>query len=566
MTWLLACCGLPLLSIFTACNVPTSDQASGPVSLTAPVAIATSGPTLAPSDTPPPTQTETQMPATPTTLTIPINPTRMEAGDHSFECSAAALYSYMGMMADTGRYDEGVAQVMGACDDPDLLRRGGTLAEVVQQLRAEEKGPSYLFFEDEEPAEVGAWRVYIVQDGERLTDQEVTLLNRPFEIEVEMEYPHSIIWSAEPYGESWFYNEVGVSITNPVPIVGFNTLWSLNTMVIDPPQMTYLCRCLQMQWLVTHLLMAEDWYRIKSTPAPDQESSRYLFSLPVDQINGRELGDLDGLHLYLQFFIDQNRDQVIDAGELQKIAITIDDPTAELNKNVEALAWNADVAAGILDDGTVELTRFGDEPVLYDTPISESGEVGWQQFPYDIRLLNMDEDDEIEVVAVLSTRGASCCTTLTLFDFVPEAGLYLQTDAIYRKYTLGFRFGPKEPPIFGPYVVWTLNEDFHTALGGASVSSFMSPLQILSLDNGELVDVTAQFPAEIERHLPTYFLDGKNLECIPFAVGGYLAEMALLGRYDEGLDQAQIMCAEWLQADEWVLIYESLGRHGYLDD
>ncbi|MEM7799637.1 MAG: hypothetical protein AAF633_10640 [Chloroflexota bacterium] len=406
------------------------------------------------------------------------------------------------------------------------------------------------------PAEIDSWTVSIVQDGTRYSGQEVTLNNRPFEIEVEMGAPHSIIWSAEPNGDSWYINEVGISITETVSIIQFNTLWSLNTMDIDPKEMPHLCRCLPMYDQVTYLQEGEDWYSIE--PIPDSE--RFKFKLPIEQINGRPLEALDGLTLFLQFFID-NGDKIIDEGELHKIALTIDNPEAE--PEVEALAWRDGTTSRLLEDGLVEIVRDGGEPERFDTPISINNEPGWAVFPHELRVLNMDEDDELEVAAIISSPGASCCTTLTVFDYDPKAATYRASQTLERKYTLGFRFGRKESPAFGPFYVWTLNESFNYRLDGASVVSFASPLQILRLDAGRLVDVTTEFPHELERHLPTFFIEDE-LDCVPFAVGSYLAEMGMLGRYEEGLTEARSSCDQWLTEEDWSNIDATLLEFGYL--
>ncbi len=111
----------------------------------------------------------------------------------------------------------------------------------------------------------------------------------------------------------------------------------------------------------------------------------------------------------------------------------------------------------------------------------------------------------------------------------------------------------------------TLNENFNYALGGASAVSFISPLQILELREGELQDITQTYPQEIENHLGIYFDSDGNLDCIPFAVGGYLAEVAMLGCYEEGLAEAEAMCGEWLAVEDWIAINEALVMYGYLD-
>ncbi|MEM7030299.1 MAG: hypothetical protein AAF629_12085 [Chloroflexota bacterium] len=475
-------------------------------------------------------------------------------------CRTPHLVAYMETMIADHRYEQGIQTIIAICDDPNLLTREGLVAQIVNELREKSIGPTYVIFTDEEPVGVGEWQVSIVQDGVRYTDEVITLRNAPFEIEVEMAYPHHIVWAVEPYSDSFYYNTIGIDISERMPYSGFNTLWSLQTMNLGTKEMPHLCRCLYPHGYVTQLLSPADWYEIR----PNPDSDTFTFSLPIDRIVDKPLRELDGLHLFLQFFIDHNHNQVIDTGELHKIAITIDDPTA--TPSVEAMTWQNDITARLLEDATIEIARGNNRLLRYDTPVSIDEDGRWHNFPFELRILNLDADEELEIAAVVSTSGASCCTTLTVFDYQPETDTYLTTPSLWRKYTLGFRFRRNSASPLGLFQVVTLNENFNYGLGGASVVSFISPLQILELRAGELQDITHTYPQEIEDHIGAYFDSDGNLDCISYAVGAYLAEMAMLDRYEEGLAQARAMCDQWLQTEEWSLINETMIQYGYLPE
>ncbi len=536
---LILACGLMACSTTIESDETTIESA--PVSPTV-----TAVPTKIASPTPEPTLTE----STPTQSQIDEN------GESALECDEASLIDFMVTKSDEGRYDEGIQEITEVCEDsPRLLAREGLMATVVAALREQGLGPTYTIFEADVPDQDGDWDVAIVQDGVRHAGREVFIENRPFVIEVEMDNPQDLIWAAEPFGDNWDLNDVGVTITQTRPIIGFNTLWSLNTIDIDPEKMPYLCRCLDMRWLVSNWQRIDEYHERRRNDA-----GTTTFSLPIEAINDRPISELDGLHLYLQFFIDDGN-KVIDEGELHKIKLVIDDSDAA--EVIEAMAWQNDVTAKLHNDGLVEIQRQDGESEFHESPIYAAGETGWQPFPYELRVINMDEDDEPEVAAVISSPGASCCTSLTVFDYWSEIDGYRSTPSLYTKYTLGFRFGWQDAPTRGPYHVWSLNESFHADLGGASVTSIMSPLKILRLQDWDLVDVTAEFPSEIERHLELFFMPDGSIECLPFAVGGYLAEMALLDRYDDGMQAAQDSCAEWVTAEEWDQIDQALARFGY---
>lgn len=107
----------------------------------------------------------------------------------------------------------------------------------------------------------------------------------------------------------------------------------------------------------------------------------------------------------------------------------------------------------------------------------------------------------------------------------------------------------------------TLNEDVNYALGGASVVSFFSPLQILRYYNGALHDVTAEFPLLLEERITDWLNDSETL-CSLFGGGAYLAEMAMLDRLDEGQKHIADRCM--MTADEQKLIMDTLRRFGYI--
>lgn len=227
-----------------------------------------------------------------------------------------------------------------------------------------------------------------------------------------------------------------------------------------------------------------------------------------------------------------------------------------------AEASDGAIAARLQPDGSLEIVRNG---ILYQllTPVSEEGWERWQEFPLDLQLVDLDPTgettDEPEVVLIVSTSGASCCTTLSVHYFSTTSGMYQRTEPRYRKYTLGFDLVDLDGD--GVTEFRTLNEDFNYALGGATVVSFLSPLQILRYETGELHDVTRDFPALLRERQADWLADEETL-CSIYGAGAYLAEAAMLGNY--GVAEAEVTNRCELPADEWSVIEEALDEFGYL--
>ena len=215
------------------------------------------------------------------------------------------------------------------------------------------------------------------------------------------------------------------------------------------------------------------------------------------------------------------------------------------------------LTASLTNDGLVHLTRaeFSQEIA---TVVSEDDPDFWIKLPYHLSSEDLDQDGEPEIILIISTPGASCCTTLSVIYFDASSGRYQTTPALYRKYTLGFDLSDLDGD--GVTEIRTLNEGFNAALGGASVVSFFSPLQILAYQGGQLVEVTAEYPDLVQVHLDHWLAD-EELLCTIFGAGSYLAEMHLLEQGTAGWQVISERCE--LLDEEINLIQNALRDYDY---
>ena len=190
-----------------------------------------------------------------------------------------------------------------------------------------------------------------------------------------------------------------------------------------------------------------------------------------------------------------------------------------------------DLQATLRLDGQLYLNgRDGFEQSLSTAVLGEDPDY-WSNFPHALSIQDLDADGQDEIVLIVSTAGASCCTTLSIVYFDEADQSYMSTQPLYRKFTLGFDVQDLDGD--GLIEIRTLNENFNYALGGATVVSFLSPLQIFGFAQDKLVSKTAQFPDLLEQSTQHWAEDEESL-CLIFGAGTYLAEMHMLAQAEAG--------------------------------
>lgn len=221
-------------------------------------------------------------------------------------------------------------------------------------------------------------------------------------------------------------------------------------------------------------------------------------------------------------------------------------------------AQAADLTVTLQRDGQLIIERTDGLRQTLPTAVMDESPEHWPNFPYRLRIADLDGDGQPEVVVIVSTAGASCCTTLSVAYFDARSQRYRLTEPLYRKFTLGFELIDLDGD--GLLEVRTLNEDFNAALGGATVVSFISPLQIWRYGGGTLHEVTADFPDLLEAHAASWLADDL---CTIFTAGAYLADMHLLGQSEVGWETVHDRCA--LPLEELQSIRQTLRQADYAE-
>ena len=149
-----------------------------------------------------------------------------------------------------------------------------------------------------------------------------------------------------------------------------------------------------------------------------------------------------------------------------------------------------------------------------------------------IYIKDLDIDGEDEIVVYIHTRGASCCTGLVVFYWDENKSEYLASNIIWRKYSLALKIEDSNDD--GTFEFVTRDLWSPALIRYCTACSGISPIEIYQFINGELVNVTIDYPNRIEQDaiewLERYDLgatseDGYQIEYL----GVYLSDMYLSG-------------------------------------
>lgn len=172
-------------------------------------------------------------------------------------------------------------------------------------------------------------------------------------------------------------------------------------------------------------------------------------------------------------------------------------------------------------------------------------------------------DGEAEIVLDIFTPGANCCTIFVIVYYDPRDNQYTYSNQLIRKWGLA-------PQIYD------INQDqrpeFITRTGAtvwtSTAAASLTPITIYRFDNGQIIDVTDEFPEIIEQEANVWLAaaQGNSINIseeylqLPFAadsgqlsnhpewkrlyLSSYLSEMATIGKFEEGWANTIALCED----------------------
>jgi hypothetical protein len=144
---------------------------------------------------------------------------------------------------------------------------------------------------------------------------------------------------------------------------------------------------------------------------------------------------------------------------------------------------------------------------------------------------DLDRDCELEVVVDTYTGGAHCCLHSRVFRYLPTREAYAGT--FHDWGNGGYRL--KNIDGQGPLELVSNDDRFAYAFTAFAASAF--PVQLWRFDHGRLLDVTRDFPAQIERDATALWKlyeqvrdDRRGPQDVRGVLAAWYADQCLLGR------------------------------------
>lgn len=159
----------------------------------------------------------------------------------------------------------------------------------------------------------------------------------------------------------------------------------------------------------------------------------------------------------------------------------------------------------------------------------------------DLRVRDLDADDEPEVALDLYTNGAHCCTQSLIYRYDPTRRRYRPTFHDWGNAYPGYRL--VDPDHDARPELRSHDDRFAYAFTSFAGSAF--PVRIWHFDHGRMFDVTRQFPdlvaADARANWHTYLRYKQERSEIRGALAAWLADEYLIGREDEGWSRLETL-------------------------
>ncbi len=209
----------------------------------------------------------------------------------------------------------------------------------------------------------------------------------------------------------------------------------------------------------------------------------------------------------------------------------------------------------------LRITRDGE--VVFDQELMT--EVGFcKQDPEKFEIRDLDGDNEPEVILDFYSGGAHCCWFSQIFAYDPEQGQYSSIEHFWGNVG-GFRLDDLDSDGVPEFI----SNDDRFAYAFTSFADSAFPPQFWQYRDGEMVDVTREFPSEVYAEAVrlwnryTAIRDGDSDRDMKGVLAAYLATKYLLDQSAEGWDLVRQIYQESDRAQYFATLQEFLQTNGY---
>lgn len=169
---------------------------------------------------------------------------------------------------------------------------------------------------------------------------------------------------------------------------------------------------------------------------------------------------------------------------------------------------------------------------FYATPVGETPKMWVENYADGAQIeafSDFDNDGEMEILVSAFVCGANCSERLMVYEYNPVNDTYFVSDEIWARLREYADFNKDGKPEFTLY-------EYGFCFRCSNASDALSALAILQYKEGKFVDVSIEFPKQIQEHADRFLNSAINNEqdAAHIYLPGYLYDMYRLGKMEEG--------------------------------
>ena len=169
---------------------------------------------------------------------------------------------------------------------------------------------------------------------------------------------------------------------------------------------------------------------------------------------------------------------------------------------------------------------------FYATPVGETPKTWSENYADGAQIeafSDFDNDGEMEILVSAFVCGANCSDRLMVYEYDSVNDTYFVSDEIWARLREYTDFNKDGTPEFTLY-------EYGFCFRCSNASNALSALAILQYKEGKFVDVSLEFPEQIQEHADRFLNSAINNEqdAAHIYLPGYLYDMYRLGKMEEG--------------------------------
>jgi hypothetical protein len=184
------------------------------------------------------------------------------------------------------------------------------------------------------------------------------------------------------------------------------------------------------------------------------------------------------------------------------------------------------------------------------------------------QIIDLDQDQEPEIILLMSTPGSRCCSHSLIYQYEPTQQTYTYIQQDWGSFGSAGKLIDINQDSRLEFIA--IDDRFSGEFAGYAGS--FHPIQIWHYQAGTMIDVTRQFPDVIYKHVYTLWStyekvkQQKNSRLIQSILAAYLADKYLLGQQEDGWQRVKQAYQENDREEYFYRLRQLLKDTGYMQD